>query len=724
MSGSDEKWAWREVTWPRPFDPDAAIELLDHLASDRSLGPLIWETRSRKGRVRNLVSTHASQIGDMVQLIKTLVPGARVAPVSAADRTPVQMASRVLVSHHSLALNVDRVTAVTRSVLAGLTSAKAKDEELVLQVMLGARISPALLPGKVADPRASWLDLIRGTVQAASAETRTSMKTRASLHGFKLTVRVGAVAGTPGRMRVLIAGVLSGLRVAEAAGVRLRFVAEPVSALDQLHRPWRWPLQLSARELVGLMGWPLGEGPLPGVSGEHPRVVAPPEGLRSSDRAFAVSSAAGETVRLGVSARDSLQHTVLLGPTGSGKSNAMLNLITADINAGRSVIVIDPKTDLNSEVLARIPESRKNDVVVIDPADARPVGLNPFTSAQGNRELVADSILAVFKELFSDSWGPRTQDVLTSALITLAHHKGATLTMLPSLLTDASLRKKLTRGLTDRIGLGPFWAAYEAMSVEQRTQVIAPVMNKLRQFLLRPALRAVLGQSEPLFELADLFTKRRIVLVSLNKGLIGSEGARLLGALVVSQLWPLTLARSKVTPERRHLVSVYIDEVQDYLALPTDLADALSQARGFGVGFTIAHQYRNQLPLTLRAGVDANARNKIVFGLNAGDAAEVAKMAPGLDAQDFMLLPRYGVYALLMDGGHSTGWISGRTLPAVQATSDPVELKNMSARSYGRQAAEVELEVLRSIGLDGAGEEDRPDEPIGRRPRTPDRRTQ
>ena len=224
-------------------------------------------------------------------------------------------------------------------------------------------------------------------------------------------------------------------------------------------------------------------------------------------------------------------------------------------------------------------------------------------------------------------------------------------------------------------------------------------MNKLRQFLLRPALRSVLGQTEPLFELDDLFEKRRIVLVSLNKGLIGSEGARLLGSLVVAQLWPLILARAALPPERRHIVSVFIDEVQDYLTLPTDLADALSQARGLGVGFTLAHQYRNQLPPTLRAGVDANARNKIVFGLNAGDAHDMAAMAPNLDAKDFMLLPRYGVYAHLMSDGHSCGWISGQTMPASPAISDPAELKAASAETFGRPADQVEAEVLEAIGL-------------------------
>jgi type IV secretory pathway TraG/TraD family ATPase VirD4 len=466
------------------------------------------------------------------------------------------------------------------------------------------------------------------------------------------------------------------------------------------------------------MGWPLGDDELPGVQGIHPRVLAPPATLRDSDRAFAISSAPGEKVRLGIPLRDSLEHTVLLGPTGSGKSNAMLSLICADIDAGRGVLVIDPKADLVRDILARMPKKRSDDVVVIDPADSRPVGLNPLYDRRRDPALVADSILAVFKELFADSWGPRTQDILTSALLTLALYPKSSLVWLPTLLTDASFRRKLTADITDRIGLGPFWAAYEAMSAPQRDQAIAPVMNKLRQFLLRSSLRAVLGQTEPLFEMNDLFSKRRIVLVSLNKGLIGPESARLLGSLVVAGVWPLILGRAALPPERRHIVSVFIDEVQDYLALPTDLAEALSQARGLGVGFTVAHQYRSQLPSSLRSGIDANARSKIVFDLNAGDAHDMAAMAPNLEAADFMLLPRYGVYARLTRDGHSLGWISGQTLPPSKPTGDPVELRVASARRYGRPADEVEREVLQAIGIseDGTTQNETKDT-VGRRPR-------
>ena len=51
----------------------------------------------------------------------------------------------------------------------------------------------------------------------------------------------------------------------------------------------------------------------------------------------------------------------------------MLHPILADINAGRSVLVLDPKADLVTDILMRIPEERVGEVVIIDPSDPLPL---------------------------------------------------------------------------------------------------------------------------------------------------------------------------------------------------------------------------------------------------------------------------------------------------------------------------------------------------------------
>lgn len=215
-----------------------------------------------------------------------------------------------------------------------------------------------------------------------------------------------------------------------------------------------------------------------------------------------------------------------------------------------------------------------------------------------------------------------------------------------------------------------------------------------------------------------MFYKRKIVLIPLNRGLTGGESARLLGSLIVGLTWTLALSRAGIPAEKRHIVEIYIDELQDYLSLPTDLSDALAQARGLGVGLTLAHQYRDQLPINIRSGIDANARNKIVFGLNSRDAKDMAAMAPELTAEDFMALPRYQIYASFQSNGRNTGWIQGKTLPPPSTLRDAADLKARSQAAYGVPAEQVEEEYLSIFTINNTAAEENPgDTNIGRKKR-------
>src|SRR5207248_7951125 len=135
------------------------------------------------------------------------------------------------------------------------------------------------------------------------------------------------------------------------------------------------------------------------------------------------------------------------------------------------------------------------DVVILDPSDeARPVGLNILAASDEDRELVTEQVVGTLHNLYHASWGPRTDDILRAAVLTLVGVPGMTLAEVPLLLTDEDFRRRLVARVDDPVALGPFWAAYEAMTDEARAQAIGPVMNKLRAFLLRRRLRNVIGQ--------------------------------------------------------------------------------------------------------------------------------------------------------------------------------------------------------------------------------------
>ena len=699
---------WHQLRFALPLAQDAAVGLVERVLADGSLGRVVLELRACGGQATWAVGSRAGE--RLVSVVRELVPGCRVS--RGVSRRAVDQAVVVSARPVGAGLATERPAAVVRAVLAAL-AVTAEGEELVVQLQLGRRFSPQVL-GRV-EPQ-GWLELLGLVpIPSLSGEWGRRMRAQVGRHRAAGCLRLGVRAASPLRQRVLLQGLLGALRLLEGPGVRLRARTEHPARLDGVRRPWRAGLEVGAGEIVAMVGWPVGEGALPATPSAHPRVLALPQ-ARETQRAFAsgVADQAGE--RLGISIGDALYHTVLLGPTGAGKSTALAHLALADIHAGRGVLLIDPKTDLVADILARIPEQRRSDVVVIDPTSSRPVGINPLARAQAARsgalspvggggaspELAADTVLATFKGVFAESWGVRVEQVLSAALVTLARTPGATLVDLPLLLTNAAYRQRLMAASgADPLGTGQFWAAYEALSEAQRQQWVGPVLTRLQPFLIRPHLRATLGQAVPSFDLGEVFTRRRIVLVSLNKGVLGAESARLLGSLLVGQLWPLILARAAVEPSRRHVVSVFIDEVQDYLSLPGSLADALAQARSLGAAFHLAHQYRGQLPAALKAGIDANARNKIIFSLSAADAAELSRQAIGLEAADFQLLPRFGVYVRTMHHGRENPWCQATTLPPTPPTQDALALRAASQACYGQDAAQVEAALLARLGQHG-----------------------
>ena len=480
--------------------------------------------------------------------------------------------------------------------------------------------------------------------------------------------------------------------------------------------PFRWPLRLGVPELVGLTGWPLGDEDLPGLPSPHPKPLTPAPGTTGAALTVAEATAVEKPTSLVLPMSSAVRHTHVVAPTGSGKSHLIAGWVTQVINGGHGTAVIDPKGDLVNEILAHVSPEQHERIVVLDPNDSVPVGLNPIaTSAVRRPELVADATVAVFKQLFGKAVGARSQDILYAGMLTLARRGDASLVMLPLLFTNAGFRRSLTKDLHDPLILEPFWATFEQWSDAERSNAVAPVMNKLRP-LLRPGIRGVLGQRSPRFLVEQVFTERKVLLVPLQSGVIGPDSAQLLGSLVVGELWQAIQGRAAVAPADRDPVAIVIDELQDYLHLPTDLSDALAQARGYGAGFLLAHQYLAQLPREIKSAILANTQSRIVFRLPHEDAVQLEKGHPELTAADLETLGQFEVYASLFARGTTTPYASGRTRPLGPQLSDPSAVRALSRALYGRPLDEIEagFAELYSSGstTDDLG-------PTGRRRRTP-----
>lgn len=704
---------WLVISWPREVEADQLVTAARLLSG--ASGHVVVEAVGRGGRVQHQIGIHPDRAGWLARQLRACLPGSVVAPGErVADR--YQRAMSLRFSSKRRALRADPAAA-GRALLSAL-SATGTDEVIALQYVLGPILHPEAIasnPGHLGHE--SWIGELAALPfppKKADAEQRAALVAKRAEPGWKAAGRIGVSAETDARRYQLARGVLAALRLAEAPGATLLARRTRPIEVVRARRLLLWPLRLNAVDLATAAGWPTGPTIDLPVERTASRLVAPSRQVPSRGRVVATATAAHRGRHLSLSVPASLRHLHALGPTGTGKSTLLLNLIAQDMDAGRAVVVIEPKGTLIDDVLARVPTDRVGDVVLLDPGDAEaPVGFNPLVADGRAPELVADQLLAVFRQL-SPSWGPRLEQLLHASLLTLAKTPGSTLVNLPLLLTNEAYRRRVTGRLDDPVALSPFWASFEQWSPAERATASAPILNRLLPFLQRPQLRAVLGQRQPRFGIRQVFTERRILLVDLSKGTLGTSTAALLGGLVVSQLWQATLGRSAVPATRRHPVFVTLDEFQDYLALPVDLADALGMARGLGVGFALAHQHLAQLDAATRASVLANARSRVAFQL-APDDARILAANTSLDAEDFTSLGAFECYVQLVAGDAVQPWASARTLPPPAATTDPEVVRQASRANFGRPRAEVDAEIEAAIfSSRPAGGSD-----IGRRPRRP-----
>ncbi|GAB3172278.1 hypothetical protein GCM10027059_41770 [Myceligenerans halotolerans] len=681
---------------PRPLEPSAVSAFLTRLASERDAPRVALELRADQEGVRHLLGCRPTDIHRLRRLLADLIPGSLLTKLKggARARGDVEVATRLRLQPGGLPLRTDEPEATTRSLLSAMAAPLKLGEVAVLQVVLGPHVTPRPVPRGALEPGLSLAQALTGGERPASPETRLRLRERLSQAGFAVTVRIGAGSPDRGRRRRFIMNVLGALSTAQSPGVQLDLERQPAKQLNDAALPWRWPLHLSVAELVGILGWPIGDDDLPGLPPAHPKPLRPAAAVHTGKRVFAASAAPGDDRLVGIAPADQTFHAVAYGPSGSGKTNVLLHLILADIKAGRPVAVLDPKKQLVEDILARVPKERIKDVVILDAADQPTAGFNPLDVAGRDPDVVVDGILAVFEAVFADGWGPRTADIFSAALRTLARastpdHPATTIDVV-RILTDARFRRQQVAKVQGDLALDGFWTWYEALSPQAQASAIAAPLNKLRQFLLRPAVVRMLGQRSGKFRLRDMFRENKIVLMPVNEGLVGAGTASLLGSLAVAEIWQATQERAQEKDPAQRPGMVVVDEAPRFLHLPTSLADALAVSRSLAVGWVLAAQFRSQFPPALRSAVDMNARSKIVFATEYEDARDTAKLTRDLTADDFLGLPKFHAYANLVANGHPSGWALIKTLPPPAATTDPAVVRAASRANYAATTEDAE----------------------------------
>lgn len=385
--------------------------------------------------------------------------------------------------------------------------------------------------------------------------------------------------------------------------------------------------------------------------------------------------------------------------SGSAGSSGIARTESARSVPGFSLAFIEPHGDVVAALLGRIPAWERDNVVLVDLANADyPVGINPLDMVGNDRDKVVDNLITIAEHLWEASYGSRTENVLEYALKTLADvnerlvesdpqygpDRQYTLLDVVPLLRQSSFRQALFEQVRDSLLLDWWQHYYEPMDAHQQREVTSSVITKLSKFSSSRRARRILGQPRSTLDLNALIRAGHILLVSTASGMVGADLSELIGIVLLGLFEAALAEQAALPPQQRQRYLVLIDEFQVYRGANYQMM--LAELRKYGGSFGLATQslaYLDRLDRTLRSTVLANIDHLFAFHM-AGEDARLLHELDGIAEDDITNLDDFQCYVKLS--------LAGRRLPvfsldlALPAPADEDVALTIRLRSQQRDA--------------------------------------
>ncbi|WP_295794684.1 type IV secretion system DNA-binding domain-containing protein [Mucilaginibacter sp.] len=398
----------------------------------------------------------------------------------------------------------------------------------------------------------------------------------------------------------------------------------------------RLGMLLNSKELATLVHFPSVSVVSHKLERDTRKTKAAPPAFLNHQHIFGANIHQGNISNVTISETQRLKHTHIIGATGTGKSTLLLSSIIQDMANGEGIAVLDPHGDLIDSILSWVHPNRHKDVIVIDPSDTEfPVGFNILTAhSEIEKDILSSDLVAAFKRL-STSWGDQMNSVFANAILAfLESTKGGTLVDLRRFLIEKSFRDKFLLTVADP-SIVYYW--HKEFPI-LKSSSIGPILTRLDSFLRPKLIRNMVAQQKSL-DFEHILDSKKIVLIKLSQGLMGTENSYLLGTFLVSKIQQAAMARQAKQKADRSNFYLYIDEFQNFIT--PSMSAILSGARKYHLGLILVHQDMQQLTkhdAELASAVTANAGTRICFRLGDTDAKRFEGGFSFFDADDLQNL--------------------------------------------------------------------------------------
>ncbi|MHB1492455.1 MAG: ATP-binding protein [Thermoplasmataceae archaeon] len=316
-----------------------------------------------------------------------------------------------------------------------------------------------------------------------------------------------------------------------------------------------------------------------------------------------------------------VNHNLIVGRTGTGKSNLLASLrrIYSGIE-NSNVVIFDPHGQLSDQIIG---ENSNMDVVYISTqekysVDGKRIGFNVLSNSgnsSGNIGIITDTVKDLFsgESLFSrGTWGPRLELVFTTILrFMITIDPDANLSEFLTLITNRDRMKEMEGKIPEDV-----WSALKTVMSDRNrwNEFIASTINKLVPILSRPELRRLISSRKDSIDMGSLLEEgNKLIIVEVSKTQMSGDMTSLIGTLILFKLWNSSLRSTK-----RRQTFVLLDEAQNFPA--KIIAEILSEGRKYGVFLTLSSQYLDQYDRHNLSSIIGNTGSFFAFRCSESDA--------------------------------------------------------------------------------------------------------
>ncbi len=398
---------------------------------------------------------------------------------------------------------------------------------------------------------------------------------------------------------------------------------------------------------------------LPGIPQQSQSFHDLPDNLSGEGILMGVKRA-GQNLHEVKIAKDALaRHLYIMGQTGTGKSTMLKTMIADCLKKNEGFAVIDPHGDLYDDVLKMIPKSKQKRLTIInttnpdESAKHNPIGYD--VTHPESKSLVINELFRIFSSLYDmrTAGGPMFELYFKNGLLLILDENvqavfgtGTLLDFVEMFFND-TYRKELLELCGNKKVVDFFKVAHANSGDQAFTNFATYVTSKLNRFTEDFYLTPIISSKTDNVDFRKLIDEGNILLVKMDKGLIGAENASLLGQMIISSIVLAAMSRGNIEKESRKPFHLFIDEFQNFIK--GDIGSALSEVRKYGLSLTLANQTLGQLDNHMIESLMGNVGSLVFFRPGINDYEKIRHfIEPEFTRSDVLKLPNFNCIARLM----------------------------------------------------------------------------